>query len=143
MKVLNLQCRHGHNFEGWFESAAAFEDQRERGLLSCPLCSDEHVMRVPSAPRLNLSTAKRDDADLKAVEQRVHALWKQAVEHVLSNTEDVGANFAEEVRRIHHGEAEERGIRGQATRDEVAALRDEQIEIFALPVSGRPKETLQ
>lgn len=144
MKVLNLQCRHGHGFEGWFESVAAFEDQLGRGLLSCPLCEDTHVMRLPSAPRLNLSAARREDQpDAGAVEQRVRALWQQAVEHVLKNTEDVGEQFADEVRRIHYGEAEQRGIRGQATVDEVQALRDEEIEVFSLPLPSEPKGPLQ
>ena len=58
----------------------------------------------------------------------------QAVRHVLANTEDVGRDFAEEVRRIHHGEAEQRNLRGQATAAETHALREEGIEVFALPI---------
>lgn len=143
MKVLSLQCRHGHSFEGWFESVAAYEDQDARGLLSCPMCGDQHVMRLPSAPRLNLSAAKRTEADLRSVEQHVQTLWKQAVEHVLSSTEDVGEQFAEEARRIHYGQAEERGIRGKVTPDEAQALKDEEIEVFTLPVPAVPKGTLQ
>lgn len=54
MKVLNLQCSHGHAFEGWFASHEDFESQRERGLVSCPLCNDAQVTKMPSAPRLNL-----------------------------------------------------------------------------------------
>lgn len=143
MKVLNLQCQHGHGFEGWFESVAAYEDQDARGLLSCPLCGDQHVMRMPSAPHLNLSHAKREEVDLKSVEQHVQALWQQAVEHVMANTEDVGEQFADEARRIHHGQAEERGIRGQVTPDDAQALKDEEIDIFTLPLPVVPKGTLQ
>ncbi len=143
MKVLNLQCQHGHGFEGWFESVAAYEDQDARGMLSCPMCGDQHVMRVPSAPRLNLSHAKRDESDPRSVEQRVQSIWKQAVEHVMANTEDVGEQFAEEARRIHYGQAEERGIRGQLTSDDAQALKDEEIEVFTLPKPTVPKGTLQ
>lgn len=143
MKVLNLQCQHGHSFEGWFESVAAYEDQDARGLLSCPLCGDQQVMRMPSAPHLNLNTVRRDEADLKSVEQHVQALWKQAVEHVMANTEDVGEQFADEARRIHYGQAEERGIRGQVTPDDAQALKDEEIEVFTLPLPVAPKGTLQ
>ena len=59
------------------------------------------------------------------------------------NTEDVGERFAEEARRIHYGEAEERGIRGQATPDEAQSLRDEGIEVFTLPLPAALKGTLQ
>ena len=55
MKVLNLQCAHGHAFEGWFASHEDFESQRERGLLTCPVCNDAQVSKLPSAPRLNLA----------------------------------------------------------------------------------------
>ena len=61
-------------------------------------------------------------------------MWLQAVQHVLSNTEDVGARFSEEARRIHYGESEQRGIRGQATAEQRAELADEGIEVMQLIV---------
>ncbi|MBA4255128.1 MAG: DUF1178 domain-containing protein [Polaromonas sp.] len=54
MKVLNLTCQRDHSFEGWFGSESDFQDQLQRGLLTCPLCGDAHVVKLPSAPRLNL-----------------------------------------------------------------------------------------
>jgi hypothetical protein len=50
----------------------------------------------------------------------------------LANCEDVGADFAEEARRIHYVEAPERSIRGEASAEEYEALRDEGIEVFRL-----------
>lgn len=69
-----------------------------------------------------------------AAPRSAEALWMQAVRHVMANTEDVGSRFADEARRIHYGEVPERGIRGQASADETEALRDEGIEVHALPV---------
>ena len=46
MKVLNLQCRHGHAFEGWFGSDEDFRSQQERGLLECPLCADTEIQKL-------------------------------------------------------------------------------------------------
>lgn len=146
MKVLNLQCQNGHGFEGWFESLAAYEDQRERGLLSCPMCGELQVTRLPSAPRLNLGATQHDHASQAqelSIEQRVRAMWQQAVEHVLKNTEDVGEQFATEARRMHYGEVESRNIRGQASLDDVQALREEEIDVFPLPLPTPPKGTLQ
>lgn len=54
MKVLDLQCRLGHSFEGWFGSQADYDAQRERGLVACPVCSDSEITKMLSAPRLNL-----------------------------------------------------------------------------------------
>ncbi|HKX94941.1 MAG TPA: DUF1178 family protein [Methylibium sp.] len=136
MKVFNLQCAQGHGFEGWFASEDAYVEQGERGLVECPLCASRQVLRLPSAPRLNLSSAAREAAGAPPAtpEQRsVEALWLRAVRHVMAQTEDVGERFADEARRIHYGEAAERGIRGRASRDEADALRDEGIDVHALP----------
>ena len=55
----------------------------------------------------------------------------------------MGERFAEEARRIHYGEADERSIRGQASREEAAALIEEGISVLPLPVPKAAKETLQ
>jgi hypothetical protein len=62
---------------------------------------------------------------------------------IINKTEDVGDNFAEEARKIHYQEAPERSIRGQATSDETAELREEGIEVVALPLLPVLKDTLQ
>ena len=56
--------------------------------------------------------------------------------HVVSSAENVGDRFAEEARKIHFEEAEARGIYGEATRDEVAALLDDGIDFLPLPDLG-------
>jgi hypothetical protein len=140
MKVLDLRCAHGHGFEGWFASEEDFVQQHERGLVECPLCGDKTIGRLPSAPRLNLgATAPKSTAPARsdgATPQPVtlQHMWVEAVKHVMARTEDVGERFPEEARRIHYGEAESRGIRGQASEQERAALQEEGIEVVALPV---------
>ena len=148
MKVLNLRCAHDHGFEGWFSSEDDFQAQNQRAAIECPLCGDTGVTRLPSAPRLNLSGARapaavtQDGAPstasavaaLDQVPAEIRAQWMQVVRQVLANTEDVGERFPEEARRIHYGETGQRGIRGQASAEERAALADEGIEIMALPL---------
>lgn len=67
----------------------------------------------------------------------------KAVQHVIDTTDDVGSQFAEEARRMHYGEAQERPIRGEATMDEAEALREEGIEIAVLPLPAALKGPLQ
>jgi hypothetical protein len=150
MKVLNLRCANGHGFEGWFGSEDDFLDQNGRGLLECPLCADKVVTRLPSAPRLNLSAAREKapaetppapPAPPQAAD--LQAAWLKAVRELVARTEDVGERFATEARRIHYGETPERAIRGQATADEREALRDEGIEIMALPLPQALKGPVQ
>ena len=143
MKVIDLRCHNGHGFEGWFASDDEFLEQNGRGLIACPLCADSVIVRLPSAPRLNLSGAREAAPQTPPPQPHPQALWLKAVRHVLANTEDVGQRFADEARRIHYGEATERGIRGQATADEREALRDEGIDVMPLPLPEALKEPLQ
>lgn len=144
MKVLDLQCTHGHSFEGWFGSEEDFQSQLSRALVECPLCGDTAVAKKLSAPRLNLgATAPEPARDVVAVQPQLQAAWMKMVRHVLANTEDVGGQFAEEARRIHYGEAAERNIRGQASREETESLLEEGIAVMPLPIPKALKEPLQ
>ena len=147
MKVLNLQCSQAHGFEGWFASEDDFQDQLGRGLVECPVCGDAQVTKMPSAPRLNLGAAEPKVAARQEVatapNAQLQAAWMQLVRQVLTNTEDVGERFAEEARKIHYGETEERGIRGQASKEETQALLEEGIGVLPLPIPKGLKGPLQ
>lgn len=150
MKVLNLRCAHEHSFEGWFASEDDFQSQLDRGLVECPLCGDKAVSKLPTAPRLNVSKAREPSLAPAIATQAptpeamtMQSMWLRAVQHVMANTDDVGERFAEEARRIHYGEVEERAIRGQATKEDALALQEEGIEVMALPVPASAKGTLQ
>jgi hypothetical protein len=155
MKVLNLRCAHDHRFEGWFASDVDFSSQRERSLVACPMCDDKTISQLPSAPRLNVSkqrharttpapTASEGGGSVAMGSQvRMQAQWLRAVREVISNTEDVGDRFPEEARRIHYGETPERGIRGRASREDAEALRDEGIEVVAVPLPESMKGPVQ
>lgn len=149
MKVLNLQCSHGHGFEGWFASNEAFETQLADGLVECPMCGGKEVTKMLSAPRLNLGGGKEAAAPEQAQQQvqqeaaQQHGRWLRAVRELMASTEDVGDRFAAEARKIHYGEVKERGIRGQATREESAALAEEGIAVMQIALPAALKETLQ
>jgi hypothetical protein len=53
-----LACAKGHEFESWFANSAAFDKQKKRGLVSCPVCGSIKVEKAIMAPRL-----ARADAD--------------------------------------------------------------------------------
>lgn len=170
MKVLNLCCSSDHRFEGWFASEDDYRSQAERGLIECPMCADKAVQRLPSAPHVLTSTSRAVSVPRPAQERpaspRAGALaeatglaaqmpdgpvdqlmlqsaWLRAVQHVIRHTDDVGARFAEEARRMHYGETDERPIRGQATSDEARALHEEGIEVMALPMPAGIKGPVQ
>ncbi|PCE24908.1 hypothetical protein BWP39_10300 [Paraburkholderia acidicola] len=142
MKVLDLQCPHGHRFEGWFASTDDFESQLSRKLVECPICGATEVSRLPSAPRLNLSgTSATQQVAADTGEQQARVM--RALREVLEKTENVGDRFAEEARRIHYDEAPARSIRGVTTPEDAKALVEEGIEIMSLPIPAALKEPLQ
>jgi len=145
MLVLNLACSTAHPFEGWFGSAADFDSQLQRGLITCPVCGDAKIERRPNAPRLNVAHARGQSvapADPTTTELAgLQRQLQQIVRQVMARTEDVGERFAEEARRIHYGETAERGIRGRTSAAEAEALAEEGIAVIALPLP--PQDTLQ
>lgn len=132
----SLQCDQEHEFEGWFASSEDFERQLAAGYVSCPHCSSQSVTKLLMAP--NVTTGRQKDGIRQMVmdntRREMMAKIKEVVAEIREKSEDVGEKFPEEARKIHYGEAEARGIIGQASGDDVAALVEEGIEIAALPV---------
>ncbi|NWH07692.1 MAG: DUF1178 family protein [Alphaproteobacteria bacterium] len=128
-----LRCSKSHEFEGWFRDSAAFDTQAKAGRLACPVCNTKKIEKAPMAPAV---ATQREPGRVgmaamspKAVRERLAALRKMVEE----THEDVGRAFAEEARKIHYGEAEERGIYGDATLEEVKELTEEGIDVLPLP----------
>lgn len=151
MKVLNLQCEHGHDFEGWFASEDDFRQQLESELLACPVCGYTGVRKMLSAPRLNLGAPAAAEAPAQGEVALGHAAsglglqarWLRAMRELVSQTEDVGERFADQARAMHHGEIEQRKIRGRTTPEVAMELIEEGIEVMPLPALPAIKETLQ
>lgn len=156
MKVFNLGCELDHAFEGWFASLDEFDRQLATGLVECPVCGSHAVQRMPSAPRLNFGAqdssqeAPKDSVKESAREPiampneaTMRAMLAKMARHIVANTEDVGASFPEEARRIHYDEAPKRSIRGVASKEEAASLEEEGIDVMPLPFAEMLKNTLQ
>ena len=82
-------------------------------------------------------------SDHSQLEAQVQAAFLKGMRELMGRSEDVGNSFAEEARKIHYKESPERSIRGQTTLDEAEALREEGIEVMAMPMLPAFKNTLQ
>ena len=164
MIVFDLECDAGHGFEGWFDSSDAFERQKERGLLECPMCGIKTIVKRLSAPRLNLGAKAPTAPAAEAVRQSVamstgtpgrsapaddHAKLVAAqtefyrhLRQMLARSHDVGDRFAEEARRIHYKETPERQIHGSATREETVELIEEGIPVLPMPFGLKHRDEL-
>ena len=160
MKVYNLSCPLDHRFEGWFASEEDCLAQQDKGILACPVCDSVDITRMPSAPRIaksstELTVSKADNGNLSGdvvaltggdhsdLEAQVQAAFLKGMRDLMGRSEDVGNSFAEEARKIHYKESPERSIRGQTTLDEAESLREEGIEVLAVPLMPAFKNTLQ
>lgn len=136
----DLVCVHGHKFDGWFSTSAAYDEQRHSNEVHCPTCGTAEVdkqLMTPGIPRkANSKTSSRQlvsgagDPKMKMLVDKLRELRQ----HVERHADYVGDHFADEARRIHYKEAEERGIYGEATPDDAKALIDEGIEVQPLPL---------
>src|SRR3954454_20923852 len=145
-------CNKAHPFESWFPSSEAFDAQRAQGLLTCPVCGSGEVQKqimAPSVARMDKAPAVPKDAPTQPVseaappqpvallsehEQAFRAMLKAVRAHVTQNADYVGSGFAEEARKMHHGEIEHRSIYGEADLVETKALLEEGIEVHPLPI---------
>jgi hypothetical protein len=164
MKVYNLACPLDHRFEGWFASEEDCLAQQDKGILACPICDSTVIARMPSAPHIakspkvastELAVSKTDTGHLSGdvvaltapdhshLEAQVQAAFLKGMRELMGRSEDVGNSFAEEARKIHYKESPERSIRGQTTLDEAESLREEGIDVLAMPMMPAFKNTLQ
>ena len=130
----SLRCERGHQFEAWFKSSAAFDEQQARGIVSCAACGSQEVDKAPMAPAVARSAS--DQVPVSTMNPdlvRLREMLRQFRHKVTSEADYVGDKFAEEARKIHFEEVEPRGIYGEATRDEVISLHEEGIEFMPLP----------
>ncbi len=147
MIVFDLKCPENHRFEAWFKSSSAYEEQLAAGIVECPYCGSTEVSKAPMAPNVaakgntRAETAPmvhtKDDAKLNELVAEAQKVFAKLRNHVEMNCDYVGDQFAEEARKIHYGEADDRGIYGESTLEETKALLEEGIEIMPLPGSSR------
>ena len=157
-----LSCADGHEFESWFANSAAFDKQKKRGLVTCPMCGSAKVDKAIMAPRLARTDVeeaappqlpsvpaspqpapalppmpvpgKSNVAMTAPQERELRQKLKELRDHVTKNAQYVGQRFSEEARKMHYGEIEHRSIYGEASPDDAKALHEEGIEFHPLPV---------
>jgi hypothetical protein len=147
-----LRCDHGHEFESWFQSSSAYEQQEKRKLVNCPACGSAKVERAIMAPQIVSKKGRDSEAPapapaastevtapastplMLAQERELRAKLKELRDHIVKNADNVGEGFPNEARKMHYGDIEHRPIYGEASPDEARALIEEGVEVSPLPV---------
>ena len=130
----DLRCANGDEFEAWFGSIADYDKQAEAGLVECPHCGSKHVEKAPMAPAVITARAKEARGE-RAIDM---AMAAKVREHIQDNFDYVGDKFADEARKMHSGESEERAIYGEATPEQARELAEEGIPAAPLPPELSP-----
>jgi len=131
----SVRCGKDHVFEAWFKDSATFDEQSKRGDITCPECGNSRVVKAPMSPRIGKSQSSGVSHESRAreVAERILEAAVEMRKEVEEKCDYVGDQFADEARKIHYGEADERGIYGEASEQETKELDDEGIEVIKLP----------
>lgn len=124
----DIKCGNDHVYESWFDSSSRCDELLKKKALECPICGDTNNSKAIMAPNVLRKERTRPKSDyMKAQEDKDKTLkW------VKDNCENVGNNFADEVRAIHYGDKESRNISGITTNQETRELYNEGIPVINL-----------
>ena len=133
MIAFDLQCENGHVFEGWFESGEAFENQKKKRLVTCPVCNTISVSKLPT--RFGIMKSSSASKSVQIDEQAMMAsIGRKIVDFVEKNFDDVGTDFTKEALKMHYGVESPRNIRGVSSQEEEKVLKEEGIDFMKIPM---------
>jgi hypothetical protein len=139
MIVFDLKCGQDHVFEAWFGSSSAYESQRERGLVSCPICGSVEIGKAVMAPAVAPKSNRAPDRPVPMHnapdEARMRAIVEglaRAQAEALKESIWVGRDFAEKARAMHYGEEGHASIHGEVAPGEAKALVEEGVQVAPL-----------
>jgi hypothetical protein len=149
----SLRCATGHEFEGWFKSSSAFDQQAGAGLVDCPVCASTEVTRALMAPRIGRALAAPAPVETPSVAaepaqtestamavggapampDQVRAVLQRIRAEVEQKCDYVGPKFADVARAMHEGQTPPRPIYGETTPDQAEALAEDGIDVARIP----------
>ncbi|MGB8337510.1 MAG: DUF1178 family protein [Burkholderiales bacterium] len=142
MIVYQLHCDADHGFEGWFRSSEDFVLQQRELLIECPECGSRDISRSVSAPHIHAKSGREGSQQLTTIATANRAVRKKLMQFLRDNFRDVGRDFAEKARKMHSQEIPPESIRGEVSRDDFAAMREEGVDIIALSVDLDPPDSV-
>jgi hypothetical protein len=128
MIVFDLQCAAGcGTFEAWFRSSADYDEQRDGGLVQCPVCQSARVEKAPMAPSVPRKGSSNPLAKLAAMQAEM-----------LKGSRWVGDEFSETARAMHSGDVAPEQVHGNATLEQAKSLAEDGIPVAPLPLPVTP-----
>ena len=141
-------CLEKNDFDAWFQSIEAYENQKLQRLINCPICGSDEVMKTLTTPNLKITKNKISvDIDKKQknsknkkskflaneTSENISTLLRTLKKEIQKNSTYVGNEFVSQVRSMKEGKIKEKPIHGQGTNKEIQELRDEGIDVVNIP----------
>ena len=139
-------CSNQKEFDGWFQNIKAFENQKKQGLITCPICGSDKIVKLLTTPSLNTTKKFKDvknkinstliaednlmaNTNLKNVSTILRTIKKE----IQKNSTFVGKEFVSQVRSMKEGKIKEKPIHGHGSNKEIQELRDDGIDVLNIP----------
>ena len=147
LKCTSRFCSNDKEFDGWFQSIEAYENQKLHRLINCPVCGSDKIVKSLTAPSLKINKNKTlDNKNKKQKNSKnngnfstnensdyITTLLRTLKKEVQKNSTYVGNEFVSQVRSMKEGTIKEKPIHGQGTTKEIKELRDDGIDIINIP----------
>ena len=145
----SLYCSNQNSFDGWFQNIEAYQNQKSKGLILCPLCGSDDIIKSLTTPSFRLNKVKPTDTEVeqKEVDDKnlikpvrsndktndISIILRAMKKEIKKNSEFVGDDFVKEVRSMQVDKTKERSIYGHGTKKEIEELKDEGVDVLNVP----------
>ena len=143
----SIYCSSENDFDGWFKSIEAYENQKHMGLINCPICGSDKVVKSLTTPNLKINKNQTSEYQNKTYKtssnkktliasensDNISTLLRTLKKEIQKNSSFVGDEFVSQVRSMKEGKIKEKPIHGHGTNREIQELRDEGIDVLNIP----------
>ncbi len=143
----SIYCSGENEFDSWFKSIEVYENQKKQGLINCPICGSDKVVKSLTTPSLktnkNQNSEDKNKTHITPASKRnflahenldnISTLLRTLKKEVQKNSSFVGNEFVSQVRSMKEGKIKEKPIHGHGTNKEIQELRDEGIDVLNIP----------
>jgi hypothetical protein len=142
LKCKSPYCSEQSDFDGWFQNIEAFEKQMNLGLINCPICGSENILKSLTAPSLKKIQNSNKRISIEEIEKNtfgyekfkdITTILRSITKDIKENSTFVGDDFVNQARSMNKGTIEEKSIYGHGTKQEIEELKDEGIDVINIP----------
>ena len=148
LKCNSEYCLEEKEFDGWFQNIEAYEKQKLHGLISCPICGSDDVIKSLTTPslkktkkinqenetnKINKKSKVNDNIVVNENLKNISTILRTIKKEIQKNSTFVGDQFVSKVRSMKQGKIREKPIYGHGTNKEIQELRDEGIDVVNVP----------